>query len=151
MTYPAPTIEQMFIIGVALLVPLVWAFTHHGNTRILTLVLTVPFWLFVSRVVYLTPSPNAPLEVRLNWAWYDLLTDPLTVAWPVFVLLTFGLIKLFTWPRRRREDKARKQLPQPVPGRFCSLGWRWRGTYRANQHDRLTLQRPRFGPHSRPT
>jgi hypothetical protein len=25
----------------------------------------------------------------------DLLTDPLTIAWPVFVVLTFGLIKLF--------------------------------------------------------
>jgi len=96
----------MIIIVAAIIVPLVWAFTHHGNDRVLTLMLWMPFWLFVARVVYLTPSPDAPLEMRLNWAWVDLLTDPLTLAWPTVVILTYALIKLFTWPSRRGKAKA---------------------------------------------
>ena len=103
MTYPDPTVGQTFIVAVAAMVPLVWAFTHHGFTRMLTLMLWLPWVLFVARVVYMNQSPSAPLELRLRWALMDLGMDPVTIAWPVLALLSFGLIRLFTAPRRRRE------------------------------------------------
>jgi hypothetical protein len=81
----------------------------------LTLMLWLPLWLFVARVVYMNPRPTAPLDVRLKWALAGLLMDPMTIAWPVFVLLTFGLIRLFTAPRRRRQAKARKELTAGCP------------------------------------
>jgi hypothetical protein len=109
MTYPDLTGTQAAIIAVAAIVPLVWAFTHHGLTRIITLMLWLPWVLFVGRVIYRNPSPTAPLELRLRWATVDLFGDPMTIAWPVFVLLTFGLIRLFTAPRRRREANTTSQ------------------------------------------
>jgi len=117
MTYPTPTVTQLVIIAVALIAPPVWAFTHHGGTRKTMLLLWGPLFLFVTRVVYLNPSPTAPLESRVDWAFYDLGMDPLTILWPVFVLLIYFLIWLFTAPRRRREARsvvaAQRQLPAP--------------------------------------
>jgi hypothetical protein len=116
MSYPDPTTEQMLIIGVAFIAPLVWAFKHHGAMRGFTLILWLPLWLFVARVVYRNPMPTAPLEWRLRWAVIDLGGDPLTIAWPAFVLVIYGLIWLFAIPRRRREARAKKapQVPKMV-------------------------------------
>src|SRR5215207_595451 len=108
MTYPDPTVEQTLIIVVAVIAPLVWAFTHHGSTRKTTLMFWVPLFLFVARVVYMTPSPTAPLDWRLKLAAIDALMDPMTIAWPAFVLLIYFLIRLASAPRRRREAKARQ-------------------------------------------
>jgi hypothetical protein len=108
MTYPEPTAVQMLIIAVAAVARLVWAFTHHGSTRMTALIVWMPLWLVVARVVYLTSSPTAPLVRRIELAAISALMDPLTIAWPVFVLVIFGLIRLFTAPRRRREANARQ-------------------------------------------
>ena len=59
MTYPDPTVEQMLIFAVAVVAPLVWAFTHHGATRMLTLALWLPCLLFVMRVVFPGLGPLA--------------------------------------------------------------------------------------------
>lgn len=113
MSYPDPTTEQMLIIGVAFIAPLVWAFKHHGAMRGFTLMLWLPLWLFVARVVYLTPMPTATLEWRIRWAVLDLIGDPLTIAWPLFVIVIYGLIRLFTFPRRRREARAQTSPQAP--------------------------------------
>ena len=115
MIYPEPTVEQTWIIAVAAIVPLVWAFTHHGNTRKTTLMLWLPWVLFVARATYMNSRPTAPLEWRLKTAAITALMDPMTIAWPVFVLLTFGLIRLFTAPRRRREANALKDMHAGCP------------------------------------
>lgn len=104
--YAEPIGVQLLLIGVAGILPLVWAFKHHGRTRMLTLIIWIPLWLFVVRVFYFYSSPGIPLEVRVRWALSALGADPLSLAWPLFVLLIYGLIWLFTMPRRRREANA---------------------------------------------
>ena len=81
------TSVQIFLSFAALIVPLVWAFTHHGSARVFGLMVSVPLYLFVVH----------------GFSLVDLLTNPLSVVWPVCVLVVYALIRLFTWPRRRRE------------------------------------------------
>jgi RNA polymerase subunit RPABC4/transcription elongation factor Spt4 len=97
----------MLIIVVAATVPLVYAFTHHGRAREITLVLWLPFWLFVMRVV--SPAlgrwpAGASLEERLRWAAFALLTDPLTIVWPLLLWL------IFFWRRRAARKSGRKDI-----------------------------------------
>jgi hypothetical protein len=118
MTYPAPTNEQTLVIAVAIIAPLVWALTHHGNQRRDTLMLWVPWLLFVSRVIYMNPRPTAPLEQRVRWAVEDIFMDPMTIGWPAFVFVTFGLIGAVTARRQQREANIRAAAsanPPPSP------------------------------------
>lgn len=115
MRYGDVTNEQFIAVLVAVIAPLVWAFTHHGRTRMITLMLWAPLWLFIARIIYMNPLTGAPVELRLRYALRTLLIDPLTIAWPVFVLLVYGLIWLFTMPRRRREAKAQAAAWLPPP------------------------------------
>jgi membrane protease YdiL (CAAX protease family) len=87
-TEPLTVIQLIIIFVVAATVPLVYAFTHHGRAREITLALWLPCWLFVSRVV--SPAigrwpAGASREERLRWAAVSLLSDPLTFAWPLLV------------------------------------------------------------------
>jgi RNA polymerase subunit RPABC4/transcription elongation factor Spt4 len=110
-----PTMTQTIIILVAATVPLVYAFTHHSRARESTLVLWLPFVLFVSRAVYppLIGLPSAgTLEERLRWATITLFADPATIGWPVLVWVIFFLVRLRSRRSGRKTAESSNALGQ---------------------------------------
>jgi hypothetical protein len=116
------TWPQMIIVGLAGLAPPIYAFTRHGGDRIVSLVVWVPLWLFAAGVTYLAPSPRSnSLEGRLEWALNELLANPATIQWPLYVFFVFGLIRLFSGaPLSPASAYSAAPPPSSHGGEWCS-------------------------------
>jgi RNA polymerase subunit RPABC4/transcription elongation factor Spt4 len=127
MTYRGPTGPEMLIIAIAFIVPLVYAFTHHGRARKLTLMVWLPAGLLVARAVYYVPAAGLR-PTPLVLAIYTLM-DPLTLFWPAGVLIFYGVGRFFRRSRRREKqsdpaldgaDRAQRVVNNATAGRPAS-------------------------------
>lgn len=101
-----PTATQIVVVLAALAIPLAWGFTHDGLARIVALMLWLPCGLFVYRAAFFDIPLDAPLILRLRLAGLHAGFDPLTIVWPLLVLLIAGIYELTIAPCRRREAIA---------------------------------------------
>ncbi len=92
LAYREPTGAEWLIVVAALVGPLVYAFKHHGRARMVALMVWLPLWLFVTRLAFYRPITHRTWDFQ--WAATALYDDPLTIAWPAFVLGVYGLIRL---------------------------------------------------------
>ena len=93
MIYQQPTGAEWLVVLAALVGPLVYAYKRHGDARMVALMAWMPLWLFVTRMALYRPITQRSWDYQ--WGITASYNDPLTFAWPLFVLAVYGPIWLF--------------------------------------------------------
>jgi hypothetical protein len=123
MAYREPTEAEWLIVVAALVGPLVYAFKHHGRARMVALIVWLPMLLFVTRLAFYRPVTHPTWDFQ--WAATAFYDDPLTIAWPAFVLGVYGLRRLVRRSRSKSSGPV-ATAPGDYGGYLQSAAWQQR-------------------------